>query len=156
MEGLINFGRLIFECDSEIGVVSWGTGEGASFGSRKSFGDGFLGVPGADLSGLFNRRLLGGRGELGDLIDFSFTSFLASSAIGLLLLSFSAVASSVTRLLLGPAASGDFAKPLLIARGVTTEDGEVRVRALVGVVGGGCGESSFARSIGAGGFSSEF
>lgn len=142
MDGSISFGKVSFECVSGTGAgVSWATGEEASFGSRSSFGDDFLDVPGEDLSGLFNFRLFGGRGEVGDF-DFSFIAILASSVTGLFL--FASFASELSMLFLEAVPSGDLAKLLRTARGVTMAEGDVRFRAFVGVEGGGCGGSTFS------------
>lgn len=141
MDGSNRFGKVILECVSEMGAgVSWATGEEASFGSRSSFGDAFLDVLGEDLSGLFNFKVFGGRGEVGDL-DFSFAVVLPSSVVGLFL--FAPFVIELSMLFLDTFPSGDLARLLRTARGVTTEDGEGRFRAFVGVEGGGCGGSTF-------------
>lgn len=105
-------------------------------------GDVFLGVPGMDLSPAdLTRRLLGGRGEIGDLGERSFDVFLSfiASGEGILVRSFARVSASSASCLLGVVASGDLASPLLTAWGVTIDEGGVTLRVLVGVVGGGCG-----------------
>jgi len=141
-------------------VFSCGIGEDVSFGRRNSLGDGvflgvpgdvllgvpgdvFLGVPGDDLSSAdLTRKLLGGRGELGDLGERPFGVFLSFVASGEGVVDarpFARVRPSVSCAccLLGVVDSGDLAKPLLTARGVTMDEGDVTPRALVGVEGGG-------------------
>lgn len=138
-------------------MFSCGIGEDASFGRRNSLGDGvflgvpgdillgvlgdvFLGVPGEDLSSAdLTRKLLGGRGELGERPFGVFLSFVASGEGVLDVRPFARVGPSVSCAccLLGVVDSGDLAKPLLTARGVTMDEGDVTPRALVGVEGGG-------------------
>lgn len=106
-------------------------------------GDVFLGVLGEDLSlADLTRKLLGGRGEVGDLGERPFGVFLSFVASGEGVLDarlFARVRPSVScpSCLLGVVDSGDLAKPLLTARGVTMDEGDVTPRALVGVEGGG-------------------
>lgn len=105
-------------------------------------GDVFLGVPGEDLSSAdLTRKLLGGRGEVGERpFGFVFLSFVVSGEEGVLnARPFARVRPSVScaSCLLGVVDSGDLAKPLLTARGVTMDEGDVTPRALVGVEGGG-------------------
>lgn len=106
-------------------------------------GDVFLGVPGEDLSPAdLTRRLLGGRGEVGDLpgerpFDVSLL-FVTSDESALNARPFARVEPPVSvSCPLGVVASGDLASPLLTAWGVTTDEGDTMVRALVGVEGGG-------------------
>lgn len=102
-----------------------------------------LGVPGEDLSPAdLMRKLLGGRGEVGDLGERPFgvfRSFVTSGEDVLDARSFARVRFSIScaSCRLGVVASGDLAKPLLTARGVTTDEGDVTPRVLVGVEGGG-------------------
>lgn len=104
-------------------------------------GDVFLGVPGEDLSPAdLTRKLLGGRGEVGDLGERPFGVFLSFVTSGGGVLDarpLARVGLSCANCVLGVVASGDLAKPLLTARGVTTDEGDVTPRALVGVEGGG-------------------
>ena len=96
-------------------------------------------------SGLFIRGLL----DLGVLGDFTVLSFIfLSSTVGLFLLPLSiSTDSGDVRFFLDPGESGDLAKPLLIALGVTMEEDDDRFWAFVGVLGGGCGDSSFVCSV---------
>lgn len=103
-------------------------------------GDVFLGVLGEDLSlADLMRKLLGGRGAVGERPFGVFLSFVASGEGVLDARPFARVRPSVscTSCLLGVVDSGDLAKPLLTARGVTMDEGDVTPRALVGVEGGG-------------------
>lgn len=108
-------------------------------------GDICLGVPGEDLSPAdLTRRLLGGRGEVGDLPGerpFGVPPLFVTSGAGTLDASpFARVAAppvSCASLPLGVVASGDLANPLRTARGVTTDEGDTAPRVLVGVEGGG-------------------
>lgn len=151
-------GKVIFEWFSGAGFASCGVGEDASFGRRNSLGDGFLGVLGdvrlgvpGDVRGVagedfslgdLTRRLLGGRGEVGDLGERLFVVFPSSviaSGEGVLDARLSTTVRfsvSCTSCLLGVVASGDLANPFLTARGVTTDEGDV-TWARVGVEGGG-------------------
>ncbi|TGZ56404.1 Cell division protein kinase 2 [Temnothorax longispinosus] len=153
------------------GLASCGIGEDASFGRRSSLGDGvflgvlgdillgvpgdgflgvpgdgFLGVPGEDSSPAdLTRKLLGGRGEVGDLLaerPFGVPLLFVTSGEGVLnVRPFARVGPPVScvNCPLGVAvvASGDLASPLLTARGVTTDEGDTAPRTLVGVEGGG-------------------
>lgn len=107
-------------------------------------GDVFLGVPGEDLSPAdLTRRLLGGRGEVGDLLgvrSFGVPLLFGASGEGVLdARPFAMVGPPVSCVScpLGVVASGDLASPLLTAWGVTTDKGDTTLRALVGVEGGG-------------------
>lgn len=166
-------GKVILErISGAAGFASCAFGEDASFGRRNSLGDGvclgvpgdvllgvlgdgvflgvpgdvFLGVLGEDLSSTdLTRKLLGGRGEVGDLGERPFGAFLSFVASGegvLAVCPFARVRPSFSLVscascLLGVVDSGDLAKPLLTARGVTMGEGDVTPRALVGVEGGG-------------------
>lgn len=156
---------MIFEWFSAAGLASCGVGDDASFGRRSSLGDAFLGVPedaflgvpgdalvgvpgdvrGEDLSPAdLMRRLLGGRGEVGDLGERLFATPPPSVASGEGVLDARPSATvrpsvSGASCLLGVVASGDLANPCRTARGVTTDEGDVTWRTRVGVEGGGWG-----------------
>lgn len=151
---------MTFEWFSSVGLASCDVGVDASLGKRSSLfggdpvfpgvvapGDVLAGVPG-DLSPTdLTRRLLGGRGETGDLGARPFGALPPSVASeGEVTLdarpSVARVATPVScpaSCLLGVVASGDLASPLRTARGVTTDVGVVAWLVLVGVEGGGCG-----------------
>jgi len=118
-------------------------------------GDVFLGVPGEDLSPAdLMRRLLGGRGEVGDRPGerpFGVPLPFVTSGDGVLdARSFARVKPPVSCVScpLGVVASGDLVSPLLTAWGVTTDEGDTAPRALVGVEGGGWGISSLIFEFG--------
>lgn len=107
-------------------------------------GDVFLGVPGEDLSPAdLTRKLLGGRGEVGDLPGerpFGVPLPFVTSGEGILgARSFARVEPPVSCVScsLGVVTSGDLASPLLTAWIVTTDEGDTTLRVLIGVEGGG-------------------
>lgn len=107
-------------------------------------GDVFLGVPGEDLSPAdLTRKLLGGRGEVGDLPGerpFGVLLLFVTSGEDILSArSFARVEPPVSCVScpLGVVASGDLASPLLTAWIVTADEGDATPRVLIGVEGGG-------------------